>query len=75
MPEHRAPGEAGAPVAVGQELNPAVVPDDVLPSIVRARSEDNLRYIAYSAEADGDEVEDYWLSVDLETVVSRELWR
>ena len=57
MPEHRAPGEAGAPVAVGQELNPAVAPDDVLPSIVRARSEDNLRYIAYSAEADGDEVE------------------
>jgi hypothetical protein len=75
MPEHRAPGETESPVTVGQERTPAVAPDDVLPSIVRSRSDDTQRYIAYSSVADGDEVEHYWLSVDLDAVVSRELWR
>lgn len=75
MSQHRVPGETGPPVAVGQPLPPEAVPDDVLPSLVEERSDGTERYIAYSAVADGDSVEDYWLSVDLEVVVSRELWR
>jgi hypothetical protein len=75
MPEHRAPGETGPPVAVGQELPLEAAPDDVLPSVVRSHSDDVQRYIAYSSAADGDEVEEYWLSIDLDAVVSRELWR
>ena len=75
MPEHRIPGETDSPVAVGQELNTDVAPDEVLQAIVRSRSDDCQRYIAYSTVADAETVDTRWLSVDLDTVVSRELMR
>lgn len=75
MPEQRVPGETDSPVAVGQELHPDVAPDEVLQAIVRPRSDDSRRYIAYSTVADAETVERRWVSVDLDAVVSRELWR
>jgi hypothetical protein len=75
MTEHRVPGESESVVAVGQELGPDAAGDDVLPAIVKERSDGNRRYIAYSPVADGDGVEDYWFSIDLDCVVSRELQR
>jgi hypothetical protein len=75
VPAHSAPGETDSPVAVGQELSSDAVPEDVLSSLVRTRSDGERRYVAYSPVATAEEVEDYWLSVDLEAVVSRELWR
>lgn len=75
MPEHRVPGETESPVAVGQELNSDVAPDEVLQAIVRPRSDDSRRYIAYSTVADAETVERRWISIDLDAVVPRELWR
>ncbi|MFB6150176.1 MAG: hypothetical protein ABEJ40_00065 [Haloarculaceae archaeon] len=75
MPQDHVPGESGPPVAVGQELGPGSAPDDVLPSVVEERADGSERYIAYSAVVTSDRIEDYWLSVDLDAVVSRELWR
>jgi hypothetical protein len=75
MTEHCTPGETDTVVAVGQELGPDSAPDEILPSIVKERADGSERYIAYSAVVDGDGVEDYWLSVDLDVVVARELHR
>lgn len=75
MTEHRVPGDHESVVAVGQTLTPDSAPDDVLPAIVKERADGSERYIAYSAVVDSDGIEDYWLSVDLDAVVSRELYR
>jgi hypothetical protein len=75
MTEHRVPGEHETAIAVGQELGPDAVSDAVLPAVVKERTDGSERYIAYSAAVDGDGVENYWISVNLDVVVSRELWR
>lgn len=75
MTEHKAPGETESVVAVGQELGPDAASDEVLPAIVKERADGSERYIAYSAVVDSEGVEDYWVSVDLDVVVARELWR
>ncbi|PSP33169.1 hypothetical protein BRC64_04195 [Halobacteriales archaeon QH_10_67_22] len=75
MTEHRVPGDKESVVAVGQALGPESAPDDILPAIVREHADGTERYIAYSAVVDDDSVDDYWFSIDLGAVVSRELWR
>jgi len=75
MTEYRVPGEHGSPVAFGQELGPGAAPDDVFPSTITERADGSPRYVAYSAVVDGDGVEDYWISIDLDAVVPRELYR
>jgi hypothetical protein len=75
MSSHPVPGAEGPPVVVAQPRGRDDAPEDVLPALVEERASGVERYIAYSAVAEGESVEDYWLSVDLSVVVSRELWR
>lgn len=54
---------------------PTAAPEDVLPAVVRTRSDDSERYICYSAAPEYDGVAETRLSVDVAAVVERELWR
>ncbi|MFB6087788.1 MAG: hypothetical protein ABEJ85_04645 [Haloarculaceae archaeon] len=75
MPANPVPGERGPSVDVGVPRPADAAPADVCPSVVEPRSDGTDRYIIYPAEVDGSSVSECWLSVDLEVVVARELWR
>lgn len=62
-------------VVVGPPPPPGSEPNDILPAVVRTRSDDSRRYILYSDAPDRDGVAETRLSVDADTVVERELWR
>ncbi|WP_123535159.1 hypothetical protein [Halosimplex salinum] len=62
-------------VVVGPPPPAGAEPDDVLPAVVRTRSDDSRRYILYSDAPDRDGVAETRLSVDADSVVERELWR
>ncbi|WP_436908342.1 hypothetical protein [Halosimplex marinum] len=62
-------------VVVGPPPPPTAAPGDVLPAVVRTRSDDSERYICYSAAPEYDGVAETRLSVDTDAVVERELWR
>jgi len=62
-------------VVVGPPPPPTAAPADVLPAVVRTRSDDSERYICYSAAPEYDGVAETRLSVDVGAVVERELWR
>jgi hypothetical protein len=62
-------------VVVGPPPPPTAAPADVLPAVVRTRSDDSERYICYSAAPKYDGVAETRLSVDTDAVVERELWR
>lgn len=62
-------------VTIGPPPSPTEAPDDVLPAVVRTRTDDSRRYIVYSDAPRDDGVAETRLSVDAESVVSRELWR
>jgi hypothetical protein len=49
--------------------------ENVLPAVVRDRSDGTERYICYAGDADPKNVRSQWLSVDSETPVSLVLWR
>jgi hypothetical protein len=66
--------EAGR-VVVGPTYSRSAAPDDVLPAVVRDRSDDAERYICYSRRTDADRVASTRLSVDTDAVVSLDLWR
>ena len=62
-------------VVVGPPPPRTVEPDDVLPAVVRTRTDECRRYICYSDAMDSDRVATTRLSVDIDVVVERELWR
>jgi len=62
-------------VVIGPPPPPTAAPEDVLPAVVRTRSDDSERYICYSTAAEYDGVAETRLSVDTDAVVERELWR
>jgi len=49
--------------------------ENVLPAVVRSRSDGTERYICYAADVDPDDVDSQWVSVDADTPVSLVLWR
>lgn len=61
-------------VVVGPPPAPRDAPDDVLPAVVRTRTDGSRRYICYS-DSGPDGVAETRLSVDAEVVLDRELWR
>lgn len=75
MGENRAPAADDGLVIAGPAPPPAVETHGALPAVVKSRSDGSQRYIVYSDAVEGDSVDDYWLSVDADAVVSRELWR
>lgn len=55
---------------------PTPDPDEgVLPAVVRERSDGTERFICYADDADPEDVDEQWLSVDAETPVSLRSWR
>ncbi|MFB6140984.1 MAG: hypothetical protein ABEJ26_11180 [Halosimplex sp.] len=62
-------------VVVGPPPPPRAAPADVLPAVVRTRSDESRRYICYSDAPGDDGVAESRLSVDAEVVLDRELWR
>lgn len=62
-------------VVVGPPPPASDGPDDVLPAVVRNRTDESRRYICYSDTDPGDSVVDTRLSVDAAVVLDRELWR
>jgi len=75
MPQKRVPGESGARVAVGAKRPPDAVPPDVCASVAKPKAEADRQYIVYDKGYDRDDIDGRWFSVDLDTVVARELWR
>jgi len=49
--------------------------ENVLPAVVRSRSDGTERYICYAADVDPADVDSRWVSVDADTPVSLVLWR
>jgi len=49
--------------------------ENVLPAVVRSRSDGEERFICYAADIDPGDVDTKWLSVDADTPVSLVLWR
>jgi len=72
--EHESESRDGR-VVVGPPPPRTDEPDDVLPAVVRTRTDDSRRYICYSDATDSDTVASTRLSVDIDVVVERELWR
>ncbi len=62
-------------VVIGPPPPPTAAPEDVLPAVVRTRTDDSRRYILYSDAPDRDGVAESRLSVDADVVLDRELWR
>lgn len=62
-------------LTIGPPPPPTAAPDDVLPAVVRTRSDDSRRYILYSDASDRAGVAETRLSVDTKVVLDRELWR
>ena len=62
-------------ITIGPPPPPTAAPDDVLPAVVRTRSDDSRRYIVYSDASDRAGVAETRLSVDSDVVLDRELWR
>jgi hypothetical protein len=72
MAQQRVPGENGPSVDVGAQRPADATPPEICRSVVET-NDDCGRYIAYADGPDG--VRNAWLSVDLDVVVARELWR
>ncbi|WP_415379500.1 hypothetical protein [Halosimplex sp. TS25] len=62
-------------VVIGPPPPPTAAPEDVLPAVVRTRTDDSRRYILYSDAPECDGVAESRLSVDADVVIDRELWR
>jgi hypothetical protein len=62
-------------VFVGPPPPYRAAPDDVLPAVVKTRSDGARRYICYADSAEAGAVAATRLSVDADAVVKRELWR
>ncbi|MFC7196943.1 hypothetical protein ACFQL4_23620 [Halosimplex aquaticum] len=62
-------------VVIGPPPPPTAAPEDVLPAVVRTRTDDSRRYILYSDAPDRDGVAESRLSVGADVVLDRELWR
>jgi len=75
MNERDSRGQGAGRVFVGPPPPYRSAPEDVLPAVVRTRTDGARRYICYDADSTGDSVAATRLSVDADTVVSRELWR